>query len=549
MTQVIETIDDLKSWIASLALIIEDNGDLGSAFYQTIIQTQDVALYLIELIQSLQESDCDGEQSSYYSACIFAIDVCVSQLNSGAESGHKWAEKTLNQLMQRLSAALNAKKHSLGFWLPILNSFYDVRVELSSELKQSYLALATTEESFAHNGEVLHLNSIRDLISELSYLSVFDIAEHFFAQSYAMPPDFFSDLLLDLYNMDEGPEVALLMLLHPDPEVRAEVIETLDVIMPKITLSSIALTRLQAIKSWYPINYHAQIDHWIKMQRKKGVVYATINPSTLISLHATEVDGSGAQGVFFTLRRDRKQRLCGLLFKQDVGLKEAWMTTSLSAADAKRYHEEAFDDRVMLRPVELNFLQTMTNHFLSLTIAHGSMPDLHLLEIQEALGITFAPRSIAIPELFSTLSIAIVPFTAARVDQALKRSMIWAKQKRFTDSWYQENMHIDKLVNRCCTFVNGDRRCRVADAMNMVFAEEMELNRTHWHFHFLWMSFWLKSGARKNEKTWEDALLLAYVIDQDMPMSQIPLMRSICEQSVINSLNTMQERRTHLNQE
>ena len=191
----------------------------------------------------------------------------------------------------------------------------------------------------------------------------------------------------------------------------------------------------------------------------------------------------------------------------------------------------------------------MTNHFLSLTIAHGSMPDLHLLEIQEALGITFVPRGLNVPELFATLSIAVVPFTAARVDQALKRSMIWAKQKRFTDSWYQENIHIDKLVNRCCTFVNGERRCRVEDAMDMVFAEEIELHRAHWHFHFLWMAFWLKSGARKNEKTWEDALLLAYVIEQGMPMSQIPLMRSICNQSVINSLHTMQERRTHLNQE
>ena len=68
-------------------------------------------------------------------------------------------------------------------------------------------------------------------------------------------------------------------------------------------------------------------------------------------------------------------------------------------------------------------------------------------------------------------------------------------------------------------------------------------------FAILWMAFWLKTGARKNEKTWEDALLLAYVIEQGMPMSQIPLMRSICNQSVINSLHTMQERRTHLNQE
>src|SRR3546814_12999885 len=66
------------------------------------------------------------------------------------------------------------------------------------------------EEELISEDEVDHLNSIREMIAELSDLSVFDIAENFFAQSYAMPADFFTDLILDLYSIEEGQDIALL---------------------------------------------------------------------------------------------------------------------------------------------------------------------------------------------------------------------------------------------------------------------------------------------------------------------------------------------------
>ena len=66
---------------------------------------------------------------------------------------------------------------------------------------------------------------------------LFDIAENFFAQSYAMPPEFFADLIVDLYNIEEGQDIALLTLLHPKAEVREIAIATLDQIMDQVTLN------------------------------------------------------------------------------------------------------------------------------------------------------------------------------------------------------------------------------------------------------------------------------------------------------------------------
>lgn len=95
--------------------------------------------------------------------------------------------------MNHLAELINSRQHTLSFWLPVLNSFYESNVELTEELKNAYYDLASEEEEFVPEGEpISHLDAIRDLIHELSDLNVFEIAENFFAQSYAMPPDFLS---------------------------------------------------------------------------------------------------------------------------------------------------------------------------------------------------------------------------------------------------------------------------------------------------------------------------------------------------------------------
>lgn len=557
----VASIEHLQQWLTEMATLLDKNQEPDPRCYTHFLQEPEVVLNLVDLIRLLDETEAEDNQA-YYSACVFAVDLCVAQLQSAIESGNKSAQKILDQLMSKLAEAIDANKHSLGFWLPVLNAFYDVHAELSDELKDAYLNLAAAEEELSPEEEVLHLDSIRELIHELSDLSVFDIAENFFAQSYAMPPDFFVDLLLDLYSIEEGHDIALLALLHPKQAVRDVVVATLDALMPNLTLTDISLARLQAIKHWYPQNYHEQFNRWIKLQRKKGVVVdgmvhdiahheqTPIIPSQRIShLKASEVDGSGAQGIFIDFRKNRQHRLGGLLFKQEIGIKDAWITPVIRAKDMTRYYDEAFDDSVMLRDVDLAYLILMTNHFLALTIEQGSMPELHLLEIQEELGLHFLPQKLDVDSLLTELGVLISPFTAETVTASFKRSKSWPKDKRFTESWFIENAQIDKLVNRCCSFVDGVKVCRFEEAIAAVFTEELEHHRQRWLFHFLWIALWMKAKARKNEKIWQDSFIIAHEIYAGRPLKEIPIMHEICHQSVINSIETMHERRTYLNQE
>lgn len=542
-----DSFEGLKQWLVDMATLIEANADPEPQHFIQFMQQPELALNMVDLIEALEEEDIESGRS-YYSACIFALDICVAQLQSAYETGNKLAGKTLTQLMNRMANKLNGGKHSLSFWLPVLNAFYDVHVELSTELQDAYLDLAGQDGDPTYE-ETDHLNAIRAMIDELSDLSTFDVAENFFAQSYAMPADFFVDLIIDLYSIAEGQDIALLALLHPKPEVRALVVETFEQLMSTVTLSSLSLSRLQSIKKWYPTSYHDQFNRWIKMQRLKGVVFSQDETVPIVRIMASEVDGSGAQGVFIHVKYNRKNRLCGLLFKYGVGIKDAWLTPFMSASDVKKYYRDAFDESVTLREVHPDYLKIMTEHFLAVTIQNGGMPDLHLLEMQELFGMHFSPALLSIPELMDSLSVQITPFTPDVMQQSFKRSKLWLTNKHFTESWYVENAHIDKLVNRCSMIVNGIKTCVAADAIDAVLAYEMATHRDKWLFHFLWIGLWVQSRARKNEKIWQDSFFIAYAIYSGTPLDSIPVMHEICRQTVFNSIETMNERRTHLNQE
>ncbi|MBA2652811.1 MAG: hypothetical protein H0U73_11160 [Tatlockia sp.] len=541
-------LDNLKQWIKDMAALMDQSAELDPQHYAPFLHDPNLALSLIDLIAKLDEKELD-EEPAYYSACVFALDICVAQLQAAIEKDNKPANKTLNLLMSKIAQSITKGKQTLGFWLPVLNAFYEVHAELSSELKEAYLELTSQEEESAPDNDEDQLSAMQEMIEELSDLTIFDITENFFAQSYAMPADFFIDLILDLYSIEEGHDIALLTLLHPKQEVREVVVATLDQLMDKITLSSISLSRLQVIKNWYPLSYQPQFERWIKIQRKKGVVFSKENPKPKIRIKASEIDGSGAQGIFIHAKKAKKNRLCGLLFKQELGIKDAWITPELETGGVAKYYDEALDDSISLREIDASYFEIMTGHFLAITINNDAMPDLHLLEIQELLGIQFQAKLLDIPYLIETLSVQISPFTADTMQNSFKRSKNWLKTKRFTESWFVENAHVDKLVNRYCSFVGGAKICTLQDAIVSVFANEFEKQREKWLLHFLWTALWVRSKERKSEKIWQDCFFIAYAIHEGQPLATIPIMREICQQTVLNSIETMQDRRTYLTKE
>ncbi|MCC5792717.1 MAG: hypothetical protein JJT82_08965 [Legionellaceae bacterium] len=535
-------IDD---WLQTVARSLAKNEEPPVDFYQLWIDKPARVLLLIDRIDQYPDQELDTLEHEF-SAAIIALDICVANLQSALENGQKSARGMLDRIMETLTEKMLEKKHGLPFWMPILNAFYDVQVELSQPLKNAYLWLADQSESEETAPEDT-LDNIREMIQELSHHNIYEIAEHIFAQSHVMPPEFFAELLLDLFSLDEGQDIGLLSLMHPHPVIRASVLEVLNDILPQVRLSPASLSRLQAIRHWYFDGERRLIEGWIKQQRKQGVVFARPPVARNIRIRACEIDGSGTQGIILRMSHQRKPIMAGLLFKGACGIKDIWLNTLASQAVLEQQFKELFNEDLYSREVDLAYFTQLTNHFLQETLAMGSMPDLQLLQLQEVLGIQFIPQKIDIKALLASLTVLIQPFTPELITQALQSSKKWSYKAPFAGSWFAESPVIDSVVNQCCTYKEGTKICDLTEAITQVIHQVFDAQREKWCFHFLWNALWLKAKARPQERSWRDSLLIAYVIDQGMALADIPVMQTIAQQTVINSMETMNNRRTHLN--
>ena len=149
---------ELYRLLTEMATLIEQNAEPDPQLYILFFQQPELSFKLIDIISNLEEKLDEG--LSVYSACVFALDICVAQLQAAAES-NKLSAKTLTQLMNHLAELINSQKHTLSFWLPILNSFYGAHAELTDELKNAYYELANEEEELSNDDEPLsHLEAI-----------------------------------------------------------------------------------------------------------------------------------------------------------------------------------------------------------------------------------------------------------------------------------------------------------------------------------------------------------------------------------------------------
>lgn len=536
----------LQDWLNTLTEILAE--DQAPYFEEGIsfLKNDQLVFELLDRIQALPEEPEEAAQFAY-SAHFLAFEICVAQLQVGIEHQNKHAARLLKQLMHYLADLMFQRQHTLSFWLPILNAFYEAHVELEDRLQDAYLTFVEQEEP-AQTEPLDPVQSMQEMLHSMADMSVFDIAEHFFSQSHAMPPDFFMDLIFDLCQLPEGLDVAVLFLLHPKEEVRSIACTIFNQLIHTFALSSISLSRLRAIKRWYPEAYSPYFEQWLKIQRKKGLTYALPSGDVrLMSIRATEVDGAGSQGVFIQVACKRKYRICGLLFKMGVGIKDVWLTNLMSKKEVTHSITQTFDDQVILRDVDKDYVQKITNHFLALSQQQGDMPPLYFLEVQEILGIDFYPAFIDTKEAIQTLTVQIHPFTADVLQQALKRTRTWFQDKGLTHSWFEEEPNIDTYVNQCCSFVKGVKVCALDKATELVMREIFEPKREKWMFHFLWTGWWAQVKHRKNEHFWQDCFFVAYALSQGYPMDEIPVLKDIVQQTVMNSLETMGERKSHLN--
>ena len=128
--------DPLDQLIKDMMQSLKQGTSPDPEVYDAVKQDPLLSLRLIDLIQAIDEGPLD-EDDLYYAACICVFEMSVAQGQLDVERGYKLGAKHLRQLMAYLAHQITTTQHSLNFWLPLLNAFYEADVELSSELKDA----------------------------------------------------------------------------------------------------------------------------------------------------------------------------------------------------------------------------------------------------------------------------------------------------------------------------------------------------------------------------------------------------------------------------
>src|SRR3990167_1419579 len=226
------SLERLQQWLAEIAISLKQNKELTPVSLSFLAEPE-MAMYIVDaiivteeipdptyppkgklyLVSNAQTVNNDLE----YTICLCALEICLTQLQNAKAQDNQIAAKLLDDLMKYIAYNMTISDHSLEFWLPIINAFYDIHIELNDAVKDAYMDLALDDDndddelvSGTDNSHIL-----QELIADMSDLSAFDIAENFFAQSYAMPDEFYIDFVLDLLQFPTGIEIAILSLLHP----------------------------------------------------------------------------------------------------------------------------------------------------------------------------------------------------------------------------------------------------------------------------------------------------------------------------------------------
>ncbi len=239
-------------------------------------------------------------------------------------------------------------------------------------------------------------------------------------------------------------ENAVLMLLHPESEVRSQVANLLNQLTDKKLFTPFDLRRLILLRSWVPEEERESIDQLIlklKKNKLQPAPFLSTKPSRIIS---TIVDGAGAGMITFETKQLKKRVVGGMLFKIGFGIKDVW--------SIKKAHKNYFDDLleqydsngVEYKNVSVSYLNTIVQHFLNESVFSKQAPSALLLDLAETIGSDkWKPNPLDWSATVQSLT-EMLPYTS---DQLIKRALDsadWDWDLTLNDYWFESGPIVEQ---------------------------------------------------------------------------------------------------------
>ena len=317
-------------------------------------------------------------------------------------------------------------------------------------------------------------------------------------------------------------EAALGWLLDEASGVRQIVAQMLE--KDAANNSGTMLRRMIALRNWVPEADRPALDRAIKASQKK-VACESWPSAKVLEAYSSGCDGSGAQSVFMIVAQGRKRAFAALLFKQDAGIRDAWVSHGTRAEVDGTL--QALGMRMDLLPVPLEYAATAVRHFLGVNAQAGVMPPFGLLDVAEVAGLTsLNPEFQPVDALLASLCAEIAPkcATPQAIARALKASASWGETQPMAGSWFEESDEADAIL--------AQGKLSKAKRKAALLALPMQKRRRWWAALFAWTGFTMKHT--RGASGWEDYVLVARELLGERPLEEFGIMHGIAEATIAN---------------
>lgn len=386
-----------------------------------------------------------------------------------------------------------------------------------------------------------------DSIEDMGVESPFEVLENLMQVFGLGDSDLQTDLASHLMLAESKlvRDTAALMLFHPSPAVRVGVSKLLFEESTKIT--SETLRRIIITRNWFPENIRKNIDKAISSARRSRVECASLPKNMNLTIYASPVDGAFVQAFHVIVPEGKGFKICSIMVKKGVGVADAFV---ISLATKKE-----LNDFLTLQKREVVFIESSTEyldqricHALAEGVLLGNVPNPWLAHVAEILG-KDQWKATAFDEereralMRGELELNNPEYLTVKVrNKTLKNSIDWHKKYFFIDSWFEDDIEVDKQVEKSFKkfrLMNNDEIIAVEAIVNNI----LEKRRHNWLERLTLTALFLKSSPSPPLQ-WQQMFILAEAVaDNSIPLIEIPLMESVASQSMMAYLGRKEEER------
>jgi len=326
-------------------------------------------------------------------------------------------------------------------------------------------------------------------------------------------------------------DMSALMLFSPEPAVRLGVSQLLAAADGRHTTPE-NLRRLIVSRNWFAEPIRKNIDQAITNARRARVGCAPLAKAPAMTVHASPIDGSGAQSFQVVVRDGKGYYSCSILLKQGVGVADAFVIP----LKGRRYYDEflaLLNGKAFIASTQ-DHLDQRVCQALADGVRRGVTPNHWLVRIAELLGRdrwNAAPFDLAgaFDQLRKKLG-SRHRMLSGEVEYraALEESGQWHQIRPLFSSWFEA----DDLVLREMEASRGNRKgIAAAAAADRILSVVVEMRRELWLERLVLEALWLAS-SKQAPLAWRRVYHVAMAVaDRSIPLGEIPLMRNIARLS------------------